>query len=102
MKSILLTGGRLIDPARGIDGAFDLLLTDGVVAAVGAPGTLGERAREASGARAGEELELLELAGKVVCPGLIDIHVHLREPGQEAKETVATGVAAAVAGGFTA
>jgi dihydroorotase len=102
MKSILLTGGRLIDPAQGIDGAFDLLLTDGVVAAVGAPGSLRTRAEAASGARAGEALEIFDLAGKVVCPGLIDIHVHLREPGQEAKETVATGVAAAVAGGFTA
>lgn len=101
MKSTLLTGGRLIDPAQGIDGAFDLLLIDGVVAAVGAPGSLRERAAAASGARAGEELEVIELEGKVVCPGLIDIHVHLREPGQEAKETVATGVAAAVAGGFT-
>ena len=102
MKSILLTGGRLIDPAQGIDGAFDILLTDGVVAAVGAPGSLRTRAEAASGARAGEALEIFDLAGKVVCPGLIDIHVHLREPGQEAKETVATGVAAAVAGGFTA
>ena len=52
MKSILLTGGRLIDPAQGIDGAFDLLLTDGVVAAVGAPGSLRTRAEAASGARA--------------------------------------------------
>ncbi len=101
MKATLLTGGRLIDPAQGIDGAFDLLLTDGVVAAVGAPGSLRAKAAAASGARAGEELEVIELEGKVVCPGLIDIHVHLREPGQEAKETVATGVAAAVAGGFT-
>ena len=101
MKATLLAGGRLIDPAQGIDGAFDLLLTDGVVAAVGAPGSLREKAAAAAGARAGEELEVIELAGKVVCPGLIDIHVHLREPGQEAKETVATGVAAAVAGGFT-
>ncbi len=101
MKSILLTGGRLIDPAQGIDGAFDLLLTDGVVAAVGAPGSLREQAEAASGARAGEALERIELGGKVVCPGLIDIHVHLREPGQETKETVASGVAAAVAGGFT-
>ena len=102
MKAILLTGGRLIDPARGVDGPFDLLLTDGVVAEVGAPGSLRAKAEAASGARAGEALEVFELGGKVVCPGLIDIHVHLREPGQEAKETVATGVAAAVAGGFTA
>jgi dihydroorotase len=101
MKSTLLTGGRLIDPAQRIDGAFDLLLTDGVVAAVGTPGSLRARAEAASGSRAGESLETIELGGKVVCPGLIDIHVHFREPGQESKETVATGAAAAVAGGFT-
>ncbi len=91
MSGLLLVGGRLIDPARGIDGQFDLLLSDGVVAEVGAPGSLA----------AADGAQVLDLAGKVVCPGLIDIHVHLREPGQEAKETVASGAAAAVAGGFT-
>lgn len=101
MKAILLRGGRLIDPASGRDGAFDLLIVDGVVAAVDGPGALDSQAESAAGARAGEALEVFDVAGKVVCPGLIDIHVHLREPGQESKETVATGVAAAVAGGFT-
>ena len=96
MKRILLTGGRLIDPASAIDGAFDLLLVDGVVAEVASAGSL-----RGSAAGVGTEVEVIELDGKVVCPGLIDIHVHLREPGQEAKETVASGVAAAVAGGFT-
>ena len=90
----LLKGGRLVNPARGIDGAFDVLIEDGRVTRV---------ERGLSVADVGGEVEVMEIAeGWVVCPGLIDMHVHLREPGQEHKETVATGVAAAVAGGFTA
>jgi dihydroorotase len=86
----LLRGGRVVDPANGIDGAFDILIADGVIARVG-------RDLPIDGAT------VVEIpAGLVVCPGLIDMHVHLREPGQEHKETVATGTAAAVAGGFTA
>jgi dihydroorotase len=86
----LLKGGRVIDPANGIDGVHDLLIEDGLILRVG-------RDLPADGAT------VLEIpAGLVVCPGLIDMHVHLREPGQEHKETVATGVASAVAGGFTA
>lgn len=86
----LLRGGRVVDPVNGRDGQFDVLIEDGRVARVG-------RGLAADGA------ELVDLpSGLVVCPGLIDIHVHLREPGQEHKETVATGTAAAVAGGFTA
>ena len=87
----LLKGGRLVDPENGIDGMFDVLIEDGHVAMVGA------------GLSAGKDTEVVQLPpGLVVCPGLIDMHVHLREPGQEHKETVATGTAAAVAGGFTA
>ncbi len=86
----LLRGGRLVDPANGLDGAFDVLIDGHRVARVG-------RNLPADGAA------VVEIpAGYVVCPGLIDMHVHLREPGQEHKETVATGTAAAVAGGFTA
>ncbi len=85
----LVKGGRLVDPANGRDGNFDLLVENGVVARVG-------KDLPAEGA------EVFEVArGWIVAPGLIDIHVHLREPGQEHKETVATGTAAAVAGGFT-
>ena len=85
---VLLKGGRVVDPARGVDGAFDVLVTDGVVTTVDKDLPVGE-------ARV-----VAVPAGFVLCPGFIDMHVHLREPGQEHKETVATGVAAAVAGGF--
>jgi dihydroorotase len=86
----LLKGGRVVDPASGIDGVHDVLIEDGRIARVG-------RDLPVEGAT------VVEIpSGLVVCPGLIDMHVHLREPGQEHKETVATGVASAVAGGFTA
>ena len=86
----LLKGGRVVDPANGIDGVHDVLIDGDRIARVG-------RDLPADGAA------VVEIpAGLVVCPGLIDMHVHLREPGQEHKETVATGAASAVAGGFTA
>ena len=86
----LLKGGRVIDPANGIDGAFDVLIDGDRIAQVG-------RDLPVDGATV-----VAVPAGFIVCPGLIDIHVHLREPGQEHKETVASGTASAVAGGFTA
>ena len=86
----LLRGGRVVDPANGIDGVHDVLIDGDRIARVG-------RDLQASG------VEVIEIPdGVVVCPGFIDMHVHLREPGQEHKETVATGTASAVAGGFTA
>lgn len=91
MSSLLLTGGRVIDPATHFDAIADLLLRDGKVAALG-----GEAA-----AQAPPDAERFDARGRVVCPGLIDMHVHLREPGQAAKETIATGTAAAARGGFT-
>jgi len=86
----LLRGGRVVDPANGLDGAFDILIDGDRIAKVG-------RGLPVDGATVVEVP-----AGFVVVPGLIDMHVHLREPGQEHKETVATGTASAVAGGFTA
>ena len=86
----LLKARRVVDPAAGVDGEMDVLVDGDRIAQVG-------RDLPADGA------EVIELgADLVVCPGFLDMHVHLREPGQEHKETVATGVAAAVAGGFTA
>jgi dihydroorotase len=86
----LLKGGRVIDPVNGIDGVHDVLIDGDRIAAVG-------RDLPVNGA------SVVEIPrGLVVCPGFIDMHVHLREPGQEHKETVASGTAAAVAGGFTA
>jgi dihydroorotase len=91
MNSLLLTGGRLIDPANDLDSVGDLLIVDGKIAAAGI----------GAGAKAPSDVERMEADGLLVCPGLIDIHVHLREPGQTAKETIATGTNAAVRGGFT-
>ena len=87
----LLKGGRVVDPANGRDGAFDILIDNDRIA----------RVERDLPAEAGVTVVHIP-AGLVLCPGLIDMHVHLREPGQEHKETVATGAAAAVAGGFTA
>jgi dihydroorotase len=86
----LLSGGRVIDPANGIDGMYDVLIDEGRIARIGKDLPVDDATVVAMP------------AGMVVCPGFIDMHVHLREPGQEHKETVATGAASAVAGGFTA
>ena len=91
MNSLLLTGGRVIDPASGFDAPADVLITDGKIVAVGA----------GVAKQAPPDATRFDASGKVVCPGLIDLHVHLREPGQSAKETIATGTQAAARGGFT-
>ena len=95
MKPILIRGGRVVDPSSGVDADRDLLLKDGRVSAVDAPGKLNGAAKQ-------EAAEILDAKGLIVAPGLVDIHVHLREPGQGYKETIASGTAAAAAGGFTA
>lgn len=87
-KSLLIRGGRVVDPANNFDGVADVLIVDGKIAAV-APDIKSSADRE------------YDAAGKIVAPGLIDMHVHLREPGQEAKEDFLSGSKAAAAGGYT-
>ncbi len=89
--SLLIKGGRVIDPANKIDANMDVLLREGRVAEVAPRNKLRGSADQSFNAR-----------GLIVAPGFIDLHVHLREPGQSYKETIATGTAAAAAGGFTA
>ncbi len=89
MKPLLLQGGRVIDPSQDHDSVADLLLVDGKIEALG------------RGLGAPDGAEISDVSGKVVAPGLVDVHVHFREPGLEDSETVETGARAAAAGGFT-
>src|SRR5580700_1419873 len=91
MSDILILNGRLLDPASGLDAERDVLLRHGRVAAVEMPGAL----------RVAKAKETIDAKGMIVAPGLVDVHVHLREPGQTYKESIKTGAAAAAAGGFT-
>ena len=86
--SIAIRGGRILDPGRGLDLVGDVLIRDGRIAAVG-PGVAAEAGR------------IIDAVGLIVCPGLVDIHCHLRDPGFEHKETIETGTRAAARGGFT-
>ena len=91
MATLLIRGGRVVYPSQGIDRVDDLFIRDGLVVAVGNSGVQ----------PVGKADETIDAAGLVVAPGLIDMHVHLREPGREEDETIETGTRAAVAGGFT-
>ncbi|HEU4480907.1 MAG TPA: amidohydrolase family protein, partial [Actinomycetota bacterium] len=88
MSRFLIKGGRVVDPASDGDSVRDVLVSDGVVEQVGS-------------IRAGGDVEVVEADGLVVCPGFVDMHTHLREPGREDEETIASGSASAAAGGFT-
>jgi dihydroorotase len=93
MSKYLITGGRVVDPASGRDGEFDVLIEDGTLALVDAG---------IAGTDAAKGAESIDAAGMVVAPGFVDMHTHLREPGREDEETIASASAAAAAGGFTA
>ena len=91
MNSLLLTGGRVIDPANHFDSVADVLILNGKISAAG----------KHLSVKAPKEIGRFDATGRIVCPGLIDLHVHFREPGQTAKENIASGTAAAARGGFT-
>ena len=88
LSDLLLKSGRVIDPSQKLDEVCDVLIRDGKIAEVGKD-------------LKAENVEVKDVTGMIVCPGLVDIHCHLREPGLERKETIATGTRAAAAGGFT-
>ena len=88
MKKLIIKGGRVIDPAQKLDAVRDILIENGQIAAIG-------------DAISADDAEVIDAAGKVVTPGLVDIHVHLRDPGLEYKEDIVSGSKSAVHGGFT-
>ena len=89
---VLIEGGRVIDPANNLDSVLDVLIEEGHIVGLGA---------ERTGRGGSPPDRTLDARGKVVCPGFVDLHVHLREPGSEDTETIATGTRAAARGGFT-
>src|SRR5437868_7240375 len=89
-----IKNGRVIDPASGTDARMDVLLDEGKIAQLLPNG-------KPESSRAGSAVETIDATGLIVAPGFIDLHCHLREPGYEGKETIATGTRAAAAGGFT-
>ena len=91
MSGLLIRNGRVVDPANGVDELRDVLLREARVAGIEKPGSFAEL----------RDVEVVDAKGCIVAPGFIDVHVHLREPGQGHKETIASGTAAAAAGGFT-
>ncbi len=93
MPSLLIRGGRIVDPSQSLDATGDVLIRDGRVVAIGAAAV---SESDAAGAD-----EVIDAEGMIITPGLVDMHVHVREPGREEDETIETGAAAAIAGGFT-
>lgn len=103
---LLITGGRVIDPANGVDDTLDVLVEDGQILQLdkrvqGSESGGSGKNKKAVGREPQSETSIIDATGKIVVPGLIDMHVHLREPGREDEETIASGTAAAARGGFT-
>jgi Dihydroorotase and related cyclic amidohydrolases len=109
--SLLIHGGHIIDPAQSIDQVGDLLIDEGRIMQIGGemPTIIASPSSEpklraegvASSEEAARQSQVIDATGLIVCPGFVDLHCHLREPGFENKETIATGTKAAAAGGFT-
>ena len=93
---LLIKNGRVIDPANNIDNTLDIFINQGKIIRIG-KNIDPERVRRDIG-----KFRIIDASGKIIAPGFIDMHTHLREPGQEGKETIATGCQAAAVGGFTA
>ena len=101
MSTLVLAGGRIIDPSQNLDDVLDLAILDGKIDSIGR-GLTERRPTADVDRRSSDGVEVIDCTGLVVSPGFIDVHCHLREPGREDVETIATGAAAAAAGGFTA
>src|SRR3989304_1075807 len=90
---LLIANGRLVDPANKLNDLLDIVIMDGKIAKVGV--------KLSTTGVVSKDVQVIDASGKLVVPGFIDLHTHLREPGYEYKETIKTGTAAASAGGFT-
>ena len=97
MNNYLIKSGRIIDPSQKIDSVGDVLILDGVITEI----RTSNPTWEDLGEKLGREIRVIELQGNVVCPGFVDAHCHLREPGFEHKETISSGTKAAAKGGYT-